>query len=78
MPWAKNLKAQHRNCLKRRTMPSHTHAEQWLRQLLLYRYSILLSQLKNAFPLTEEQESVLRQKVLSIAWIDGAFNNTDK
>jgi hypothetical protein len=58
-------------------MPS-THAKQWLRQLLRYRYSILLAQLKSQFPVTETQEELLQQRIFNMEWIDGAFNNKDK
>lgn len=48
------------------------NAQRLLRQLLLYRYSVLLAQLKSQFSLTSEQEEALTRKILSIEWIDGA------
>jgi hypothetical protein len=53
-------------------MPS-ANAERWLRQLLYYRYSILLAQLKSQFPLTPEQEEALTKRILSIDWISEAY-----
>jgi len=56
------------------SMPSsNTNAQRWMRQLLLYRYNILLTQLKSQFPLSEEQEQVLRAKILNMNWIDSAY-----
>lgn len=48
------------------------NAQRWLRQLLLYRYSVLLVQLKSQFPLTPEQEEALKRRILNIEWIDEA------
>ena len=55
--------------------PTTVNAERWLRQLLFYRYSVLLAQLKSQFPLTPEQEEALTQKVINIAWIDAAMKD---
>jgi hypothetical protein len=56
---------------------THRHnAERWLRQLLFYRYSVLLAQLKSQFPLTPEQEEVLMRRILSIEWVDGAIQHS--
>jgi hypothetical protein len=44
-----------------------------MRQLLLYRYSILLEQLKSQFLLSDTQENQIRAKILSMDWIDAAY-----
>ena len=51
------------------------NAQRWARQLLLYRYSVLLAQLKSAFPVTSEQEEALNRTILNMTWIDSAFNS---
>ena len=61
------------------SMPStNTNAQRWMRQLLLYRYSILLAQLKSQFPLSETQEQLLRAKILNMNWIDSAYNQNNE
>ena len=50
------------------------NAERWRRQLLIYRYSVLLAQLKSQFQLSPEQEEALTRKILSIEWVDGAIH----
>jgi hypothetical protein len=63
--------------LTRADMPAqNANAQRMMRQLLLYRYSILLTQLKSQFPLSEEQETALKQRILSMDWIDAAYNHT--
>jgi len=53
---------------------NHTSAERWLRQLLVYRYSVLLNQLKSQYPtMTAEQEYALRSRILSHEWISQAY-----
>lgn len=55
-------------------MPSrNVNARRWMRQLLLYRYSILILQLKSQFQLSEEQEHAIRTKILNIDWIDSTY-----
>ena len=52
---------------------AHAGADRWLRQLLLYRYSVLLNQLKAQFPMTAEQEQALRNRILNHEWIKSAY-----
>ena len=52
---------------------SNSNAQRYMRQLLLYRYSILLAQLKSQFQLSETQEIAIRTKILNMDWIDAAF-----
>lgn len=58
-------------------MPSdcsqRANALRWRRQLMLYRYSVLVAQLKRAFPMTEEQQEAIEKRILNIEWIDSAF-----
>ena len=48
-------------------------AERWMRQLLRYRYYLLLERLKTQFPVESTQFEALNQKILNNAWIDEAF-----
>jgi hypothetical protein len=52
---------------------NNANAQRWMRQLLLYRYSILLEQLKSQFLLSDTQENQIRAKILSMDWIDTAY-----
>lgn len=56
----------------------HPSADRFVYQLLLYRYEILLKQLKAAFPVSEEQEQALREKILTIAWVQSALADQTK
>jgi hypothetical protein len=49
------------------------NADRFMIQLLLYRYEILLTQLKSSFTVTEEQEEALRRRIINTEWITSAF-----
>jgi hypothetical protein len=48
-------------------------ADRFMTQLLLYRYEILLAQLKSSFTITEDQEEALRRRIINTEWIVSAF-----
>lgn len=47
----------------------------WVRQLLLIRYHQLLTNLKSQFPVSQEQEAALMKKILTIDWLESAFED---
>ncbi len=47
-------------------------------QLLLYRYEVLLNQLSAQFSLSEEQKAMLREKILTVSWVQNAFVDQTK
>lgn len=48
---------------------NHT-ARQFLRELLMYRYSQLLLAVEKQYPVTEEQKKQLYKTILNIRWIE--------
>jgi hypothetical protein len=53
-------------------------ADRFMIQLLLYRYEVLLNQLSAQFSLSEEQKAMLREKILTVSWVQNAFVDQTK
>ena len=55
--------------------PKNEEARRFLRELFMYRYSRLLSEITKHHPaMSEAQKTKLYNTILNLEWIDQAFN----
>ena len=53
--------------------PQNPQAQRWLRQILLYRYQLLLQKIEKEFSLTDDQRTTIEKQILNLSWIDRAY-----
>jgi hypothetical protein len=54
-------------------MERNHNARQFLRELLMYRYSQLLLTVEKHYPMTEEQKRQIYRNILNIRWVEQAL-----